>query len=313
MALRHVGRVAPDTRAKVISIAESLGYRGNAAAALLAKQRRPKSRALSLHIALVCSQTDVSEFEQCCAILGVRGTVVRTRRSAAPEEAARILWQRGVDGLLIEPGRDFWTAEQRTRFTWHKFPLVKIGDALPDLPCHLVRHDAFRYLDHTLGQAVHRGYRRLAVLLQRTVSDRDDDERFGALYNFAQRKLPSDGRLEWREAPLDFCAPLEPALFSWLRDFRPDAVVAYHTYLGLQVLRAGFEAPRDFGLCAVLRLDNPNGPDIAGCHVHMRDRYERPLALLLDQINQGERGFPARPMEHVIEPAWVEGVTLPKR
>jgi len=34
--------------------------------------------------------------------------------------------------------------------------------------------------------------------------------------------------------------------------------------------------------------------------------------MLGEMVARGERGFPAYPIEHVVEPQWIEGETLPR-
>ncbi len=77
----------------------------------------------------------------------------------------------------------------------------------------------------------------------------------------------------------------------------------------------GWKFPGKTGLAAVLGTNEKfaNTPAVAGCDDRAAEHQRRALMLLQDLIARGERGFSAQPMEHVVEPVWVEGETLPPR
>ncbi|MDX2108878.1 MAG: hypothetical protein SFY80_01420, partial [Verrucomicrobiota bacterium] len=181
--------------------------------------------------------------------------------------------------------------------------------------CHLVRHSAFDYMAMTLAQVVARGYRRIAVPLSRTTSVLDDDARFGAVLNFQARKLPPGVTLSWRELPDWSFDHVDAGTGAWLRQEKPDVIVVFHWTKIFELRKMGWTFPGKTGLAAILATDAKvsNTPLVAGCNIQSTEHWRRALLLLRDMVARGERGFPTHPMEHVVEPVWVEGETLPPR
>ena len=316
MALRGLPSIRPETRARVEAAAARLGYSANPVAALLAQQGKGRGKQSQLAVGYVAeSPLDNSFVLAVCAELGLQGHAFRPSAFASPEAASRILWSQGIVGLMVSDYEMPWSEEERQRFDWGRFSVVKLSRGLPDLACHLVRHSAFDYMAMTLAQVVARGYCRIAMLLMRTSSVLDDDARFGAVLNFQARKLPPGVTLSWRELP-DWAADLaSTGTADWLRQEQPDAIVVFHWSMIYDLRHMGWDFPGKTGLAAVLGTDErvANTPLVAGCDVRAQEHRRRALMLLQDLVARGERGFAAQPMEHVVEPIWLEGETLPPR
>lgn len=316
MALRGLSSIRPETRARVEAAAARLGYAANPVAALLAQQGKGGRRQSQLAVGyLVESAHSDSSVLAACAELGLQGHAFRPGAFATPEAASRILWSQGIAGLLVSDHDMPWSEEERQRFEWGRFAVVKLSRGLPDLACHLVRHSAFDYMSMTLTQVVARGYRRIAVLLLRTPSALDDDARFGAVLNFQARKLPPGVTLSWRELPDGAFGYADAGTAAWLRQEQPDAIVVFHWSMIYDLRQMGWDFPGKTALVAVLSSDEKvaKTPLVAGCDERESEHRRRALMLLQDLIARGERGFSAQPMEHVVEPAWMEGETLPPR
>lgn len=310
-ALKGKAGVAAGTREHVVAVAARLGYAINAAASLMGQQRGVPQGGRQLAVAALAESFSSPDFLAACEELGLQGHCIRPSEFASPEEASQVIWHRGISGLVVhsEP----WGEEERRRFDWSRFSLVKGSRAMPDIACHLVQHSAFDFMSKALEQAVLRGYRRLAVLLMRSHSPQDDDARYGALMNFQARKLPPGVRCNWREIEGQSPAHLDDLTLAWLRAERPDVIVAYHWTMIYPLRDAGFEIPGKVALAAVLGQGEttPGVPWVSGCDVQIAEMDRRQLIILRGLIGRGERGFSAHPMEHVIEPEWIEGETLP--
>jgi len=311
-ALSGKAGVASGTRERVEAVAARLGYAINAAASLMGQLRGAPRGGRQLAVAVLAENYSSTDFLAPCEELGLQGHWFRPSEFASPEEASRVIWHRGISGLVVhsEP----WSEEGRRRFDWSRFSVVKPSRAMPDIACHLVQHSAFDFMSKTLVQVVRHGYRRLAVLVMRTHSPQDDDARYGALMNFEARKLPPGVTCTWREIEGQSPTHLDARTLAWLRAERPDVIVAYHWTMIYPLREAGFEIPGQVALAAVLGQAEPapGAPWVSGCDLQSAEMDRRMLIILRDMIGRGERGFSAHPMEHVIEPEWIEGETLPE-
>ncbi|MCX6971149.1 MAG: LacI family DNA-binding transcriptional regulator [Verrucomicrobia bacterium] len=312
-ALRGQAGVAAKTRSHVEAVAARLGYQINPVASLLVRQRSRSAARRQLVVGQLGGSLRTNpEFIVACKELDLQGHYIAVEEFRSPEEGSRSLWHRGISGLSIAPGGMTWSAEERQRFDWDKFSLVKGSRALPDLPCHLVEQNAFDYMAETLRQVVARGYRRLAVLLLNTGNEEDDDARYGALLNFRERKLPTGVTCVWREAEVKNANFLDGNTLAWLRKQRPDVIVAYHWKMIVPLREAGFRIPEDFPLAAVLSVTDrlPGLPLVSGCDLQIMNMTRESLTILRDLIGWGKRGLSRQSMEHVVEPVWIEGETL---
>ena len=311
VALRGKVGASQETRARVQAAAERLGYVPNPVAALLAKQRGNPNRKNQLTVGFLSEPTySDAPFLALCEELGIQGHCFRLTGFESPEAASRILWSRGISGLILTDLELSWSAEDRMRFKWDPFSLVKLTRGLPDVPCHLVRHDAFDYMEMTLRQVVAHGYRRIAVHLGHSLSAIDDNARRGAVLNFQARLLPPGVSLVWREDE-----GLDARTAKWLRAERPDAIVIFVHEWAHSLQQLGWKFPGKTGLASVLTAHEklPDLPIVSGCAFQHVEHLRRALVMLTELIGRGERGFPANTLESVIEPLWVEGETLPKR
>ena len=312
-ALRGQAGVAAETRARVEAAAARLGYAINPAASFLARQRSPSGVKRQWAVGYLGGRASTSpDFLKACKEFNLEGNYLPWEEIQSPEATAQMLWNRGISGLLINTADLRWSEEERARFDWSRFSVVKQARTLPDLRCHLVEHNAFDYMSETLRQVVARGYRRLAVILLNTGTDEDEDARYGALMNFHARKLPPGVTCVWREADGGDASHLDARTLEWLREQNPDVIVAYHWVMIFPLRKAGFRIPEEFPMAAVLsdtqRL--PGIPIVSGCDTQAMAMMRRSLMILQELIGRGEHGLEWQPVEHMVEPTWIEGETL---
>ncbi len=315
LALRGQVGVSEKTRARVVAVAAKLGYRINPVASLLAAGQRKSGKTGQLVVAYLSQVERVAKsWLAACQGAGVDGQWMSPSQFPSPEAAARILWARGVHGIVLGDVRTVWSAAERARFEWARFSVVTESRVMPDVRVHLVRHSAFDYMTLALNKVVEGGYRRVAVVLMRTLAVEDDQARLGALLAFRERMLPAGVRFEWREMPADRSRKLDAGTLAWLRKEKPDVILLYHWTLVYPLMEAGYVFPGDVALAAVLAADDivPRTPNISGCRVQAYEHHRRTLRLLMELIARGEQGFAEHPLQHVIEPEWAVGETLEK-
>jgi DNA-binding LacI/PurR family transcriptional regulator len=309
LAMRGLPGVAAATRARVEEAADRLGYSVNPVAALLARRgRRGKAQLLRLAcIGEFRGTLDPKAFEQQGVELLMRPADAYPTAAAA----SRRLWNEGVQGLVLSLNHWPWP-DPVEAFDWPRFAAVKLRRTIPGLRLHLVRHSAFDYMNETVRRVLLAGHRRLAVLLAATGSEQDDDARWGAVLNWRERKLPAGASLRVREVPRAGFQHFDPETLAWLRAEPLDAVIAFHWAMWYAFTNAGWRIPGDLALAAVLASSRlPAGlPRISGCDFQEYALYDRGVALVLQQLAAGQRGFPPNPHEDVIEPVWIQGETI---
>ena len=313
--------VAAATRERVRAVAKVMGYRPDPAAARLAMSRQRSRRAAERTVVSLLLGQDNSAEE----LRGVAGPIAeefgldlrihRVTTETMPEAMLRTLWQEGVEGIMLAPGRGM-NREAWREADWSRFSVVKTSRGLPGLRFHLVRHAAWDYMLTTLRQVTGRGYRRLAVVLHRSLNESDDLARLGALLAAQERWFPPGTTCEHRECRLEDGRPwLGAEDIEWLRSYRPEVVIVPHRVVAYELQAAGLVPGREFGLAAVLTTArrHANLPLISGNDAQEGEVYARCLRELREMILNGERGMAERPTEQVILPEWVEGETLPVR
>lgn len=232
----------------------------------------------------------------------------------APETTLRSLWNQGVQGLALTPCREIalpeWLSAQ-----WSNFSVFKSSRGLPDLRFHLVRHSAWDYMMETLNAVADRGYRKVAVLLHASISPRDNLARLGAVLAARERVFASDATCTWKEfGPFLEAADTRRAIQNWLREERPEAVILPYRFTLDLLIDMGFRVPGDFAVACVLTGSEATatGWVASGCDRRETDAYRVCLTQLRELILRKERGFAATPFEHVLQPRWIEGQTLPQ-
>lgn len=317
VALRGRAGVAAATRLRVLAVAKQLGYQPNGAAAYLAQRRAGGTAKRRLVGYLTAPSSPEPDFFAACAERGWDGALVPVEKFVSPEQATRVLWQQGYDGLLVATGphlAPFW--DHVTAFGWGRFAAVKMSRALPQLALHLVRHDPFDYMITTLEAVWQRGYRKLAVVLHTSSSRRDDQARLGAVMVFAAEHAGEPGfTCAWRRQPIG--QPSEPivdgACVAWLRHGKPDVVVMDLEPMVRDLIAAGVSVPGEMAAAAVITniMPHAGSGSVTGCDNQGRKRYVEALRLLEEQLLSGRRGPVDSPQEVVVKPQWVDGVTAP--
>lgn len=318
-ALRGVGHVSAGKRARVLEVAAALGYRPNGPAALLAMQRHAP-RAAVRQVPVACLgvaplttglRSTWRSFEAAAAEGGLEAHAIRARECADVRKTLDRLWARGIEGILLRPDLLEWTPEEMAAADWRRFCVVKQGRELPALRFHLIRQSGFDCMMKTLEEGVARGYRRMAVVLERFGSERDQTARVGAFLAFRAHRAPRGTTLSLKEFPVPAD---DEAVLGWVLRQRPDAVIVYPFSLQRIFREAGLDDPARLGMATLETFGPfPGQPALSGCLTAGDEYGRRAAAHLVRMLRTGERGMVTQPLQEVIEPTWYEGETLPFR
>jgi LacI family transcriptional regulator len=218
-----------------------------------------------------------------------------------PARTHAVLRTRGIDALLVVPGSN----PEQVAFPLDEFALASFGGLAFDLPVHQVLPDYFYNVGLCYRQLWELGYRRIGLFVPHYEQRMTDGAGVGG-YLAAQWELRSRHRLEIGTHPENWQSS-ETAFKRWVKQTRPDAVIATYNETGRWLRELGLEIPRKIGLV------HPGlAGDVAGWSGVDPDHYAQgaqAVDLLTAQVFRNERGLPRQPKRTTIKGRWVEGTT----
>lgn len=221
-----------------------------------------------------------------------------------PHRLAKVLQARGIRGLIIgEKIRpEFWD-----QFPWHQFYSITITRTNINLPIDMVNHDATTACHHVWEECVKRGYRRLAVVLNRK-GDQNIQKR--SFYTFLG--LKNDSPETFAENDLIYDDNLTAASWkAWWKKGKPDVVICHNedTINKIKAISPKALSGKDV---ACVSLQNPLG-GISGIHLPPAEIMDSTLALLDHGIRHSLLGLSEHKRVVLLEGKWIEGKTLRKK
>ena len=221
-----------------------------------------------------------------------------------------MLAARGVEAVLIPPHNDLLKWGD---FDWNRFSVLRFGMSVQSPDSNLVTADQFRATAMAVTRIHEYGYRRIGLAV-----DFDLDEHLGGNYHggfvWTQNKLKLRHQLPpfAASAALHRRAPQEEAgnLQHWLVRHRPDAILTTQPYLPQLLCQLGYRIPEDIAVAGTSVCDIPVD---AGIDQRSVEIGRIAMQMLVKQINVGERGAPANPCRILVESAWQDGQSLPRK
>jgi LacI family transcriptional regulator len=317
LALHDHPRIPGETKTRIRKLADQLGYRPDVALSALCAYRGRKRPVQGQAILAWLtnyrtehlwkdSACNCDYFEGASERAEERGYRLETFWLRAPEMTAermsKILWTRGIQGVLLPP------QEHRTTLdlAWQHFSAVTFGHTLIQPHLHLVSNHEYGTMGALFAELVERRYERIGLV---ELSDHDErvDHNWLAAYLVEQRRLSRKNRLP----PLLLPAWDKDAFLSWTRQHRPDVVVTKLPEVLHSLRKAGFRIADDIGV-AFHSLDE-RSTGLAGMKKNSFQIGVMAVDLLVDMLHRGERGLPQRPSLLMVEGSWSEGATLRPR
>lgn len=320
LALRDDPQVSKETCEVIRKIARELGYQPNPKVSR-AMAELAKSRHIEANERLAFLTSDATEDGWCQwqhhveCFNGARqraldyGYVLEPfwlrRPSMTSEKISRMLWSRGIDGVMIAPlGSDYELNGQRTfDFDWDRFSVVELAETLDEPRFDCARHDHFDGMLLALFSLERLGYRRIGLAMERVLDVRTRHRWYSAYL------LWESVRGYTQDLPVHFYEQFDvDCLVKWQKECHLDAVVSIRNSLCDELAEAGLQIPEELGIAV---LDRPAGEDprLSGISQHTAAIGSAAADLLVGLVRRGKKGVPDFPNQKICAGIWVEGNT----
>jgi LacI family transcriptional regulator len=314
LAMRGTGRIAPETRARIMAVVKKADYSINPlfSKALSMARQSPEARYRETIALILEYPTETGPDYQkamhesatrCAAGMGYKlESFVVSAKPAEHRRLGRILKARGIRGVIIIPRLDH--LQPRLHLNWPDLAAVEIGRTLwnPRNLHHVETSDYHKVIEalHLLKKA---GYRRVGMAIE-PMQNQHQRGTYYAAYLVAQLRQPERARIP----VLASTGPWSEATFrKWFETYQPDVLFIHHAPEICAWLRAmKLKWPADISLFSVNTRDAQMSglvrdyPGLGRAAVEM-------LSLLLES---GELGLSERPRSWLVDESWQAGSTL---
>lgn len=330
LAMRDDRRIPEARRLQVKAAAESMGYRANPAATMLAHFKRASTvQPVQAAMAWINAWPDPMQLRKwhdfdlywqgaarAAQKFGYRLEEFIVNEKIPPRRLQQILLARNIRAILIPPHGKYFGARTSidwNAFEWDQFSLVRFGHTI-DLQVHSVTSDQTGNGMMAFNKIRERGYERIAF-----VGRANQARFFGAGFLWAQSQMPEHLRLpmflfpEHQDQKYENDPKLRQKLAAWLKKTKPDAIFHDVTAFPRMLHKAGYRVPEDIGLASTTVLE-PSEPVIdAGLYQNPEEIGRVAILAVLSQINDNARGLPAIPRQILVQGRWIDGASLPAR
>jgi DNA-binding LacI/PurR family transcriptional regulator len=316
LALRNSPKIPEERRKQIRKTAQKMGYRPNPAASALAHFKRssaiapvraalawlnlwPDPKNLRRHVEFDRYWQGASSSAR---KLGYDLDEIIPEPGSSPERIERILFHRGIGGILIPPHPKpiDWG-----RFRWENFSAVRFGRSVTTPEVNVVTADHVANTVLAFNEIRARGYERVGFV---TGLGRERGHLFEAGFLFAQRFVAPSLRLPIHTITEPQAS--QAGLERWLKKEKPDAVLTDEPAVPGMLKCAGVKIPDDIGLAVTSLLDIDAD---AGIDQHPEEIGRVGVLAVVSLINDNALGIPAILRQTLIEGTWVDGSTLPPR
>ncbi len=307
MALRGIGKLAPETVRRVKAQAVLRGYKPNQYAAQLASARRHASR---VDMPLVALTVDNDKYptrpcrdglEKRARELGYTVAFLPMPSIGAARHFFQVQSARGIVGLFLSG----WGGEVLEVVPYlEEFAVVACKRYQNELPFALVTHSQFEPMLSAIQRVVSYGYRRIgAAICRHSPLLIDDAEREGAV-RYAKVRAPQGVKIT---EPFLGDHGDKHGFLGWYRRHRPDVVIGFHDGQIEWLRAAGYKVPEDVGFFSLHRdrFQHSTGYEM------MDELIGREAVNLLDKLLRYRMlGALDHPYTVSIKPKYKEGHTL---
>lgn len=319
MALRNHPRISKETRARVVQIADQLGYRSNPLLSRIVGIKRKKARSSDgMPMAIITfGHPHTTGFD----IAGVKHAQDYGKRHGysvqhfhlpdhkGPTHLSRLLYHRGIEAVLIDSCLHPSFAKE---FDWSHFSAVAISSGYYELPINHVDVDAFADMVLLWQKAREAGAKRIGIIFyQEAVVPVDRPLRMAAL-NHCLKNDPDIKHMFYLEMLSDHL----PNLRRWLDQSKPDVIIGFSPAVYWWLTDVGWTiGPKQRFICismthATSQVTGPEHKTLAG----LIKGDEKMIMAAIDQLDLQVRRFergPASVQKRIlIASEWMDGDSL---
>ncbi len=318
LALRHDPRVTPATAARILRVAQELGYTHDAMLSALSAYRHRNAERHAGVIACIVTyppselETNTTERQLIDGItryahgqgFGVESFQLNAP-GMTPERLNRMLVTRGIQGLILTPRLP--QPGPMPDLDWSQFSTVAVGYSITNLRVHRACTHSAHNIRLALRELRTLGYRRVGLVFPQEIFERTYGLVLGT-YLAEQSLLPPAERV----APLMDNQITKAMLGRWLKAQKLDCVMltAYPLEMAAWIRELGYRVPEDLGICLGQLYGKTEG--FAGIDNQADLLGEAAASFAVSLLQQNERGLPAYPRTISVEGRWVERPTVRK-
>ena len=309
--LRGDPGIAAETKRRIKAVCEELGYRPNQVLSELAASRWQSSKVTQGSViayvdrfsrTYVGGEDLVPFLRQQASLLGYQVEVFRRAEFSSSAKLQKALSHRGITDVILGP---IFDRASVVEMDWSKFICVQLSPGLFPLPLHGVVQDYFNAVVLAWQKAVDHGYQRIgAVLLNHPMQIMDDVLRRSAVdacQNYLFSHLP-------RLSPFLYSMIDPPQIdnfIRWVEATHPEVIIGFNTTHHF-IFRSEFHREIPY-----ISLHTNQREGEAGILDAASSCAREAVNLLHFCRRTYQWGIPKERIDHVVEPIWMEGNSLP--
>lgn len=310
LALRNSSKLPEKTRNRIQKKAREMGYRIHPQlSTLMATRRAGRVELPSATIAFVSAYPTADGWRQSRNYLRLHNGIIRRAKELGygidhvwarepgmkPNRLSRILYSRGIQGLIIAP---LPGTLHRLELDWSLFCSVCCGYTLVDPWIHRVAVDQFQAMSVAFSQLVKRGHRKIAFIACAKQNERVMHRWLGAFLAQKARYKLSSGTKAWMPARISARDVQE-----WVERHRPDAIISSGT--DIPKIKMGIKKlPKPIQL-ANLDCRSDCGKE-TGIYQEVEDEGAAATEHVVELIQHNQTGIPQHPRVWTTAVRWVE-------
>jgi LacI family transcriptional regulator len=322
LSLRNDPTIPAHTRARLCTLADTMGYRSNVLVSALMTQVRLRQRPATPEVVgfLTGGPTEGDWTNHSASVGFYAGARLRAQQlgmrleafwlgpgGMRADETCRMLRARAIRGNLISP---FPVPVYAKELDWSQLICVALGYAFRSQLLPRATHHHFRGSYTAVENLSRLGYRRIGLML---TPDENSRVGYGWLGGYlAAHQVSGGASLE----PL-FTPDLDDTrtIRRWLACEKPDVVIGFGPRQVSALEAAGCSIPGDIAFAALdVQQAKLNAVrDVAGIDQNLPVIGATAMDLLAVQLYHNEHGLPQGPVLSMVEGRWVDGETAPRR
>lgn len=313
-ALRRAPNVPEATRNEIVAAAKRLKYRPDPALSKIASYRwDSRARSSGSQMAYVNLRAKPRKILQSDFFKGLAeeaqtmgysfdGFLLKNYSSLA--ELARILYHRGVGGIVFSEASLESHEKAFAEFPWERFVAISCGAGYYRPPIPMIIPDGFSNGQGAVERLVAAGRRRIGIVFCCRDLTQNDDLQLGGMRHAIQSHLSPPERIP--ELFTDYSDPTP--LKDYYKRHRPDAILCNNAAVLHWLQEIGVPVPDAVPLvCLEVGQENNN---ISGWLTRDREMGRRATRLLHHQLLTNQVGVMERPSLILVPSRWNQGNTF---